>query len=74
MGSAIDDGKEIYVNISGDFVQIKKKAGIYTAALIQVRVPNPKFHGPNWTKGGTRRFVKKSKSKSKRKTRKFRRN
>jgi hypothetical protein len=67
MESAIDAGQEIYVNINGEFIQIKKKAGKYTSALIQDRVPNPKFHGPSWTTGGTRRFLKKSK-----KTRKIR--
>jgi len=69
--SAIDEGKEIYVSIGTKFTQLKKKAGIYTAALKQNRAPNPKYFGSNWTKGGSRRFVKKSKSKRKNKTRKF---
>jgi len=67
--SAIDEGKEIYVCIGTKFTQLKKKAGIYTAALKQNTAKNPKYFGPNWANGGSRRFVKKSKSK--RKTRKF---
>lgn len=60
MEDAIDAGQEIYVSVGREFTQLKKKAGKYTSALRQ---------------GGTRRIVKKSKSKRKfTKTRKFRRN
>ena len=69
METAIDKGQQIYVCIGSNFIQLKNKAGMYTGAIRQHRAPNPKYPGSNWTKGGSRRFLKKSKKT--RKTRKF---
>jgi len=60
INKGISEGKELYINVGGEFQLLKRQAGVYTAALRQNPKPTPASHPK---KGGrrTRRFTRKSK-------------
>lgn len=50
--SAIDQGREIYIYINGEWIKVTQKAGIYTSSLRQVY--KKKTFGSNWVTGGSK--------------------
>jgi len=68
INKAVSEGRELYINVGGEFQRLLRQAGVYTAALRQDPAPTPASHPK---KGGrrTRRVKRNSKrtSKAKRK-------
>jgi hypothetical protein len=69
INKAVTEGRQLYVNVGGEFHLLQRQAGVYTAALRQAPAPTPPGHSTRGGRRKSRRVKRNSKRSNKKKTR-----